>query len=82
MTRTITAILAIIARALLVVVAAVFVALIVLAQSTCSLVPSIGTRCHDERGDIWMLPFFAAPIGIPALIASIAMIATALRRRA
>jgi hypothetical protein len=60
--------------------AGVFVLLITAAQQTCSLIPSIGHQCHGSDGDIWMLPFFFAPIGIPALIAAIAISIVAARR--
>ena len=54
--------------------AAVFLLLIAFAQFTCSLIPGVGTQCHDPRLDVWMLPFFFAPIGIPTVIASLKML--------
>jgi hypothetical protein len=51
-------------------VAALFVGLIVLADSACPLM-----RCNGPEGDGWMLPFFFAPIGIPGFIASLIFLA-------
>ena len=58
-----------------------WLALIFIAQSTCSILPSIGHQCHGPEGDIWMLPFFYGLLGLPALIASIIIIVIALMRR-
>jgi hypothetical protein len=58
-----------------------WLALIVIAQDTCSILPSIGHQCHGPDGDIWMLPFFLGIIGLPALIASIIIIIVAAVRR-
>jgi hypothetical protein len=58
-----------------------WLALILAAQNTCSILPSIGHQCHGPDGDIWMLPFFFGLIGLPALIASIIIIVVALIRR-
>jgi hypothetical protein len=54
--------------------AAVFLFVVVFAQFTCPLIAGFGTQCHDPRLDIWMLPFFFAPIGIPAVVASVKML--------
>jgi len=49
--------------------AAVFYLLtIVWAQANCSLIPAFGRQCRGPELDAWMIPFFLAPIGIPALI--------------
>jgi hypothetical protein len=49
--------------------AAVFYLLTILwAQANCSLVPALGRQCDGPEFDAWMIPFFLAPIGIPALI--------------
>lgn len=58
-----------------------WLALIVLAQQTCSIFPSIGHQCHGPDGDVWMLPFFLGIIGLPALMASIIIIIVAAVRR-
>ena len=58
-----------------------WLALIFIAQSTCSILPSVGHQCHGPEGDVWMLPFFYGIIGLPALIASIIIIVIALMRR-
>jgi hypothetical protein len=58
-----------------------WLALIVLAQQTCSILPSIGHQCHGPDGDVWMLPFFLGIIGLPALIASIIIVIVAAVRR-
>jgi len=55
--------------------------LIFLAEQTCSIFSSIGHQCHGPEGDVWMLPFFYAIIGLPALIASIVIIIFAAVRR-
>lgn len=67
-------------KVLCLIVAAVFVLMIVSAQLTCSIIPSIGNQCHGPDGDVWMPPFFFAPIGIPALIGSIAIFVMAYTR--
>jgi hypothetical protein len=68
-------------KILCVMVAAIYVLLIVAAELTCSIVPSIGNQCHGPDGDVWMAPFFLAPIGIPALIGSVVIfIIMAVRR--
>ncbi|MEH2513432.1 hypothetical protein V1291_004786 [Nitrobacteraceae bacterium AZCC 1564] len=43
------------------------------AQFSCSIIPSIGHQCNGPEADVWMVPFFLAPIGLPLLIASIVM---------
>ena len=58
-----------------------WLALIFIAQSACSILPSIGHQCLGPDGDIWMLPFFYRVLGLPALIASIIIIVIALMRR-
>jgi hypothetical protein len=58
-----------------------WLALIVVSQGTCSILPSVGHQCHGPEGDVWMLPFFYGIIGLPALIASIIIIVIALMRR-
>jgi len=68
-------------KALCFAVALGWLALIFAAQSTCSIVPSVGRQCHGPDGDVWMLPFFFGIIGLPALIASIILIVIALMRR-
>jgi hypothetical protein len=68
-------------KVLCLIAAAVFVLTIVSAQLTCSPIASLGHQCHGADGDVWMLPFFFAPIGIPALIGSIAIIVMAVRRQ-
>jgi hypothetical protein len=62
-------------------IAAIWLLLIAYAQLTCSLIPSIGTQCHDERGDVWMLPLFTAPVGGFALLGLILMAVVAMCRR-
>jgi hypothetical protein len=68
-------------NALCIALALGWLALIVAAQQTCSILPSIGHQCHGPEGDVWMLPFFLGIIGLPALIASIVIIGAAVRRR-
>jgi len=68
-------------KALCFVLALSWLALIFAAQSTCSILPSIGHQCHGPDGDVWMLPFFFGIIGLPALIGSIILIVIALIRR-
>ena len=38
------------------------------ARANCSLIPVFGRQCHGPDLGAWMVPFFLAPIGIPALI--------------
>jgi hypothetical protein len=59
-----------------------WLALVVIAQRTCSIFPSIGHQCHGPEGDIWMPPFFYSLLGLPALIASIVIVTNAVVRRA
>ena len=55
--------------------AAAFYLLTVLwAELNCSLIPVIGRQCHGPERDTWMIPFFLAPIGIPALIGTAVML--------
>jgi hypothetical protein len=54
--------------------ATAFLLVVLFAQFTCSAIPGVGTQCHDPRLDVWMLPFFLAPIGLPALVASVKML--------
>jgi hypothetical protein len=51
------------------------------AQLTCSLIQSIGPHCTNGKGEIWMLPMFTAVIGIPALIASVVIVGSAVTRK-
>ncbi len=71
---------AIIRNAIFLIVAAVFVLTVVWAQLVCSLIPSIGRQCRGPELDAWMVPFFLAPFGVPALISSIAILVEASRR--
>ena len=59
------------------VVAALWIVFVVYAQLTCSLIPSVGTHCHDPTLDVWMLPFLTAPFGGLAILG---LILTALVR--
>jgi hypothetical protein len=61
--------------------AALFLFTIFFAQTQCSIFPSFGTQCHGPEGDIWMLPFFFAPFGIPLTIVSIIFITRQVMRR-
>ena len=72
--------LAIIRNTVFLVVAGLFVLTVVWAQFICSLVPAIGTQCRGPELDAWMVPFFLAPFGVPALISSIAILVGAGRR--
>lgn len=65
---------AIIRNAIFILVAALFVLTIVWAQLVCSLIPSIGRQCRGPELDTWMVPFFLAPFGVPALISSLALL--------
>jgi len=47
------------------VAAALFIVMLVGAQSACPLL-----KCKGPDGDVWMPPFFFAPIGFPALVMS------------
>ncbi len=49
------------------------------AQWHCSIIPHIGRQCHDPSLDIWMLPFFTAPMGIGATWFFVGFIRKALR---
>ncbi len=71
---------AIIRNTVFLTVAGLFVLTVVWAQFICSLIPSIGTQCRGPELDAWMLPFFLAPFGVPALISSIAILVGAWRR--
>jgi len=53
------------------VVSAAFIFTIIVAQSFCSQIPSLGHQCTGQDGNIWMAPVILSPIGVPALIASI-----------
>jgi len=72
---------AIIRNAIFLIVAGLFILTIVWAQLVCSLIPSIGTQCRGPELDAWMVPFFLAPLGVPALISSLALLIGASRRR-
>lgn len=63
------------------ILAAIWLLLIAYAQLTCSLIPSIGTQCHDPRLDVWMLPLFTAPVGGFALLGVILAAVVAMFRR-
>jgi hypothetical protein len=71
---------AFILKALCFIAATVFVLFLVSAQLDCSQIPSIGNQCHGSEGIVWMLAFFFAPIGIPALIGSIIISVVSVRR--
>jgi len=61
--------------------AAVFYLLtVVWAQANCSLVLVLGRQCDGSERDAWMIAFFLAPIGIPALI-GVAVMLLGPRRR-
>ena len=55
--------------------AAVFYLLTILwAQLNCSLIPAMGRGCGGSELDVWMVPFFLTPIGIPAIVGVISML--------
>jgi hypothetical protein len=54
--------------------AAFYLLTIVWAQANCSLVPALGRPCYGPERDAWLIPFFLAPIGIPALIGAALML--------
>jgi hypothetical protein len=56
------------------IVAALWLSIVGLAQYHCSVIPWIGT-CKSFDEDAWLVPLFLAPIGVPALIASIVILA-------
>jgi hypothetical protein len=68
-------------KVLCVVITAIFILLIVAAQVQCSQFKSIGHQCAGQEGVAWMMPFFFSPIGIPALVGSIAIFIRMLVRR-
>lgn len=47
---------------------AIYIQLLVWAQTECSIFPSFGHQCHGPEGDVWMLPFFFAVVGVPLVI--------------
>lgn len=51
--------------ALVFLVAGTYIWLVYFAQSTCSIIPNFGNKCSGPEGDIWMLPFFVAPVCLP-----------------
>ncbi|MCW2274297.1 hypothetical protein GJ654_09605 [Rhodoblastus acidophilus] len=51
--------------------AALFVLTLIFAQATCSPFASSSRACNGPEGDVWMLPFFLAPVGLPAVVAAI-----------
>ena len=57
-----------------------YMALIVIAQSECSLVSWFGRQCHGPEGDVWMGPFLGAPLGMPILIIAGIIVVFSLRR--
>jgi hypothetical protein len=71
---------AFILKTLCFIAAAVFVLAIVSAQLSCSQIPSIGHQCGGSEGIVWVLAFFLAPIGIPALFGSIVISVVSVRR--
>ncbi len=71
----------IILQAIVLMIGAAWTFTLLQAQMTCSVVKWIGPHCTDGRGEIWMLPIFTAAFGIPALIASVFILARAIRRR-
>jgi hypothetical protein len=68
-------------QAVVVLVGANWAFTLVLAQTTCSAISWIGPHCTDGKGEIWMVPFFTAAFGLPALIASIFIVGLAIRRQ-
>jgi hypothetical protein len=54
--------------------AAFYLLTVLWAQLNCSLIPVIGRQCRGPELDAWMIPFFLAPIGIPALIGTAMML--------
>lgn len=68
-------------RAIWLILAFIWLVLIAYAQGTCSVFPSFGTQCHDERLDVWMLPFFLTVVGLPAVVASLKIIVKFIRDR-
>jgi hypothetical protein len=48
--------------------AASYLLTIAWAQANCSLLPVLGRQCNGPDRDVWMIPLFLAPIGIPAVI--------------
>jgi hypothetical protein len=63
--------------------AVLWLGLVGVIQYTCSAFPSVvGHQCHGSAyADIWFLPIFFSPIGIPAVVASIIIIIVATVRR-
>ena len=51
-----------------------WIASVLWAQSQCSI---IGTQCHGPDGDVWVLPLFLTPIGLPAVVISVFLIVRA-----
>jgi hypothetical protein len=72
---------AIIRNAIFLIVAGLFVLTVVWAQFMCSLIPALGTQCRGPELDAWMVPFFLAPFGVPALISSLAILLGGTRRK-
>jgi hypothetical protein len=72
---------AIIRNAIFLIVAGLFVLTVVWAQFVCSLIPALGTQCRGPELDAWMVPFFLAPFGVPALISSLAILLGGTRRK-
>jgi hypothetical protein len=69
-----------IVRTIIVIIAVCWMFVLLQAQLTCSMIPSIGPHCTDGKGDIWMLPIFTAAFGIPALIGCLVILVMAIRR--
>ncbi|MBR1222976.1 hypothetical protein JQ557_33595 [Bradyrhizobium sp. U87765 SZCCT0131] len=68
-------------KGLVVLVALLWLITVGVAESNCSLLPGGAQRCGGGMGDIWVIPIFSAPIGIPAVIGAAVIIISAARRR-
>jgi hypothetical protein len=68
-------------QAILIVLGVAYTYFLVSALLTCSPIPSIiGTHCSGEKVNVWVPVIFGAPVGIPALLLTIAMLVVGLRR--
>lgn len=56
------------------IVAVFWLSIVGLAQYHCSVIPWVGS-CGRVGGDAWLVPILLAPVGVPALIASIVILA-------
>jgi len=54
--------------------AVLYLLTIIWAQLNCSLIPAVGRHCGGPELDAWMVPFFLAPIGVPAIIGVVLMV--------